>query len=611
MCIKPCDVTWILCKIDLKISYDVPHKALIINSLRKTSLVVCCWLAALLAAGQNDVTFEAVTDARQVVVNGYFEVTFSLKFANGTDFVPPTFKDFVILPGPNTSSSMQIINGNVTREMGFGYTLQPTKVGKFTIGSASIKANGKLMRSNPVEIEVVKGTAKLGGGSDEQFFVRVEPNKKQAYVGEQVLLDFKLYTTVGIEGYDIPEDPNYDGFYALELRRFSSNTVQEVLNGRQYATKVLRRIALFPQKTGKLTVEPFRIQLAVVDENSKTGFFFNRSVKPVFFTTDAISINVSPLPDDAIDGFCGAVGAYELQAGIDRKTATTDDAITVSLLLKGNGDTKRVQAPALVLSDSFEVYPPKVVSDKSDEIRGEIVSEKRFEYLILPKFPGQYSITPKVSYFSTEKNSYVYFPVGPFSLQVKAGTGKPTGTADLPGVIGLNDILPIKSTAKFTRTSEGFVGSILFYLLAALPVVAFVFLLLYRKKQQELAAIDPGILKVRLAGREAQKRLATAQQQLMEGKSRAFYDEISKAYLGYFCDKTGLPLSQFSKENVRETLSSLQINPSTVEEFLKVLQTCEVALFAGMDNPTSMQSTYENAIAIITKIEDELDKRPS
>ncbi len=584
------------------------HKALIINILQKTALVFCCWSAAWLANGQNDVTFEAVTNARQVVVNSNFEVTFTLKFANGSEFVPPSFKDFMVLAGPVTSTSMQIVNGNVTREMGFSYTLQPTKIGKFTIGSASIKANGKLMRSTPVEMEVVKGTTKLGADTGEAVFIRLMPNKRQAFVGEQVLLDFKLYTTVGIEGYDIPEDPTYDGFYALELRRFSSNTVQEVINGRQYATKVLRRIALFPQKTGRLRVEPFRIQLAVVDEAGNRGFLFSRSVKPVFYTTDAVEINVSPLPSGDKDGFCGAVGAYEIQAGIDRKTATTDDAITLSLLLRGNGDAKRVQAPTLVLSDSFEVYPPKVVSDKSEEIRGEIISEKRFEYLILPKFPGSFSIMPRVSYFDTGKNSFVDLPIGPFQLQVKAGTGKIIG-AGKTGDVGINDILPIKSTAKFAQASDGFVGSMLFYLLAFLPVLAFSFFLFYRKKQHELGAIDPKILKVRSAGREAQKRMATAHQQLQLGNSRAFYDEVSKAYLGYVCDKTGLPLSKFSKHNVRETLISLQVGSNTVEDFLKVLQTCEIALFAGMDNQTSMQSTYETAIGIITKIEDELSKK--
>ncbi len=585
------------------------NNALILYILRKTSLLFGILLSACLAIGQGDASFEASTDVRQVVLNDYFEVNFTLKNANGSQFAPPSFKDFSIVAGPNTSSSMQIINGQVSREMTYGFTLQPTKIGNLTIGSASVKANGKLLRSDPISIEVVKSAVKPKSGGGEQFFIRVIPNKKSAYIGEQVMLDFKLYTRVGIEGYDVPEDPDYDGFYAVELRRFSSNTVQEVLNGQQYATKVLRRIALFPQQTGKLTVDPFRIQLAVVEEEGgRSGFFFQRNVKPSFFTTDAIEIDVKPLPGNEPEGFSGAVGAYELQAGIDRKTATTDDAITLTLVLTGNGDVKRVQPPLLSLSDSFELYEPKMVSEKTDEVRGEIISEKRFEYLILPKYAGNYRLSPSVSYFNSETGQYASFPVGPFPLSVNMGTGKPNASRSKSNESGINDILPIKTSAKLEKPGSPFTGSWLFYLLALVPIIGFAVLFFYVKKQRELSNIDPNIIKVKSAGREAQKRLSTAQEQLQLGNSRAFYDEISKAYIGYVCDKTGLPLSQLTNENVREKLATLQISPTKVDEFVKIVQTCEVALYAGMDNPASMNSTYENAISVITAIEDELDK---
>lgn len=587
------------------------HNSLIVNILRKISLLFSLLMSAILAVGQNDVSFEASTDARQVVLDGYFEVTFTLKSANGTQFAPPSFKDFSVLAGPNTSSSMQIINGQVTREMSYGFTLQPQKLGNFTIGSASIKANGKTLRSNPITIEVVKGAAKSKSGAGEQFFIRVIPNKKTAYVGEQVMLDFKLYTRVAIEGYEVPEDPNYDGFYAVELRKFSSNTVQEVLNGQQYVTKVLRRIALFPQQTGKLKVEPFKVQLAVVeDEGGRSGFFFQRNVKPAYFTTDAIEIDVKPLPKIELEGFCGAVGSYELQAGIDRRSATTDDAITLTLVLTGNGDIKRVQPPALVLSDSFEVYEPKTVGERTEEIRGEVVSEKTFEYLILPKYPGVYSIKPSFSYFNSETDQYAGFPVGPFTLSVKMGTGKPNALSS-KGKEGLHDILTIRSSTKLDKPGSTFITSWLFYLLTLVPVLGFAVLLIHQKKKRKLSNIDPTILKVKSAGHEAQKRLATAHDRLKLGNSRAFYDEISKAYIGYVCDKTGLPLSQLTIDNVRDKLGTLEISPSLVDNFVKIIQTCETALYAGMDNATSMNSTYENAIVIITSIEEELNRKDS
>lgn len=584
------------------------HKSLIINNLRNLLLLVGLWCLTVSVIAQNGVSFEASTNARQVILNSYFEVTFTLKSAKGSQFAPPSFKDFIVLAGPNMSTSMSILNGKVSQEVGYGFTLQPKKSGKFTIGSASISANGQTLRTAPISIEVLKESTGAARGSDgEKVFVRIEPSKKQAYLGEQILVDFKLYTQVGIEGYDIPQDPDYDGFYALELRRFNSNTVQEVVNGKQFATKILRRIALFPQQTGQLKLEPFQIQLGIVDDESRSNFFFGRNVKPLYFTTNGIEINVLPLPDGADESFCGAVGDFEIQAGIDRKTASTDDAVTFSLIVKGNGDLKRVQAPALMLSDSFEVYPPKLASDNSDEGQGEIIGERRYDYQILPKMTGDFVLTPRVSFFNTDSKRYKVVGLGPFSLEIKKGSGNRPSNSISQSNSGLNDILPIKTSAKFHLKSSGFTGSLWHYLLLLLPVLGFVALLFFRKKQRESEAIDPSIKKARAAGREAQKRLATARQFLETGNSRGFYDEISKAYLGYVCDKTGLLLSNFTKGNAQDTLLSLHVNPDTVENYVKILSTCEIALFAGMDNPTSMQTTYDEAIATITKIEEELN----
>lgn len=585
------------------------HNALIINSLRKTSLFFVALLFTHLAFGQNPVVFEATTNARQVPLDGYFDVVFTLAGANGTQFAPPSFKDFVILSGPSTSTSMQIINGNVSREMSFSYTLQASKTGTLSIGSASIKVNGNTLRTKPISIDVVKGSPKPNGGGGQDFFVRVEPSKRRAFVGEQVMLDFKLYTKVAIEGYDIPEDPSYDGFYAVELRRFNANTMQETLGGQQYATKVLRRIALFPQKTGKLTIDPFRIQLALIEDDGKPGFFFSRNIKPVYFTTNSIEVDVEALPGNEPDGFCGAVGIYELQAGIDRKTATTDDAVSLKIIVTGNGDIKRVQPPTILLSDSLEVYEPKVIGEKTDEVQGEIVSEKTFEYLILPKYPGQFTISPQVSYFNVKAGQFSSFQIGPFNLAVKAGSGKSKTSKENSVNKSLNDILPIKSTTAFSDSTFWFPGSILFYILLVIPLLLVTLLFISQKLQKPTSEVDTAQNKIRSAGREAQKHLTLAQFQLQNSNSRGFYDEVSKALYGFICAKTSLSPSQITNELIMEKLLSMGVTQTLINEFLRLIQACETALYAGMDNAASMNSIYENAIVVITSIEDELNKK--
>lgn len=567
------------------------------------------YLAVQLPA-QSELTFTASTNAKQVLLNGQFEVYFTLKNANGTNFTPPSFKDFIIMAGPNASNSMQIVNGRVSREMSYSFTLQPAKVGNFTIGSASIRANGKKMTTEPLSIEVLRANAagQARGSEAEEVFLQLEVNKTEAYLGEQIILDLKLYTSLQIEGYDIPEEPDYQGFFAQEIMRPASNTLQEVVNGKQYTTVILRRIALYPQQTGVQTIQPMGIYLAAVEDKDRNRSFFYRNTQTIQYTTNSLSIEVKPLPPNAPAGFNGAVGKLDFQASADRKVATTDEAVSILLLISGKGDVKRIQPPPLVLSDSFEVYAPKVVEDKMEEYQGDILAKKTIEYLVLPKYPGFYTIAPSFTYFDTESGRYVTLGAGPFPLSVRQGTdrheAKKTTEEDAGQV--LSDIRFIKSSASLKQKGADFVGSPVFWSLTALPLAAFLGIFFFRKMQDKQKGTDMGLLKSRQAGKEARKRLSKARELLSAADSRAFYDEVSKAALGYVCDKLSIPLSQLTRENITEKLQSLKVSASLIEDFEKIIQTCEMALFAGMDNSEDMQSIYERAIAVISGIEGEL-----
>jgi len=568
------------------------------------------WFPSI-AQAQGTVAFEAYADAKEVVVNGYFDVSFTLKNANGTNFSPPDFKDFMVLAGPNTSNSMQFINGQVSKEMAYSFTLQPTGSGQFIIGSASINVNGKRLRTRPIKINVIKSKAANNQGKTQgEVFVRLEPNKTRAYVGEQVLLDYKLYTTVSIEGYDIPEEPAYRGFYAQELVRYNTRPQREVINGTQYTTKVLRRMALFPQQTGVLTIEPFTIQFRVMEDGNGGGFFSNRRVRPVIFTTSPVKISAAALPAGAPGYFSGAVGSYEFQASASPASVTTNDAITVVLLMAGNGDLKRVQAPDLMLSDSFEVYPPKVLEEKMTENQGEIQGKKVVEYLVLPKYPGQYQLQPGFAYFDTGQSDYVVLRQGPFPIRVKQGSDNHHLVDRRQALTKVeDDIRFIKTECDLVKKDEPFTGSPAFWVMMFTPVLAFAGVLLYRKARDKNEGLDATVSRKQRANKKAQKRLSLAHKHLQANDSRSFYGEVSKALLSYACDKLDIPRAELTKENVREKLLSLHIEASQIEAFMKMLQTCEMALFAGMDNSAAMQSTYDNAISVIAGIESKAGQR--
>ncbi len=574
----------------------------------------CAFSASIFA--QGNVRFEATSDARQIVLSGYFSVTFTIHNAKGTDFQPPNFNDFTVLSGPSLSSSFRLYNGRRNESKGFSYQLQPKKVGKFTIQPASIKVNGKILRTNPLQIEVVKGknsNATTRKALDEELgnevFIKAEVNTAEARIGEQVLLDYKLYTTRNIESYNLMSESEYVGFFAQDVRRFNGRVVKEVVDGKQFSTKILKRVALFPQQAGKLSIDPMTMQLYINSEspNQRRSVFFLPKMTPVRVNTDELEINVKPLPPDMPLTFTGAVGKFSIRANINRTKLTTDDALLLRMEVNGNGDIKQIQAPPLQISENFEIYDPKVLEENSFENNGEYKMKKTFEYTVLPKEPGNYDISVAFSYFDTDSLKYITLNTDTLQIVVGKGVlGKRRTTQLAESSIPSEDIRFIKLDTNLKPKEDQFLGSGFFWTLFVLPVLLLLGVIVQKQILNSRSNVDISVLKRKRAKKIAQKRLSLSKKFLDNNDSKAFYDEVSKASFGYVCDKLNIPLADLTKDNVIEKLKLLQVSEENISLFMKVIQTCEMALFAGKDNADAMNETYHSTIDVIAKIEEEI-----
>jgi len=167
-------------------------------------------------------------------------------------------------------------------------------------------------------------------------------------------------------------------------------------------------------------------------------------------------------------------------------------------------------------------------------------------------------------------------------------------------------LLPIKTETSLSQKGDFFFGSPFFWILTILPFLFLGGAFLYRQQQLKKGSVDFALLKIQRAQKVAVEKLAQAEQFMQAGDSKSFYDEISRASFGYVCDKLSIPLSELSKANVQEKLQSLNVSQQYIDDFIKIIKTCEMALFAGMDNSAAMQETYENTKEVIVKIEEEL-----
>jgi hypothetical protein len=363
----------------------------------------------------QNISFSARADARQVPLGGYVEVSFTLKNADLSNPQLPDFRNFNILSGPNQGSSINIINGVKTVEETISFTLQTKTLGTFTLAPAKVNIKGKTYSTETIQIEVVKSNMSAKN-NQKGAFLKLESDIKESYIGGQIVLDLKLYANTEIRPMEFLQLPNLDAFFHKDIENLTIPPIKEVIKGVQFQTQILKRVILFPQKEGSFTITPCSI-------SAMTGEMFDASM--VSLQSNELIINVKARPSETPALFNGAVGVLELESTISQNQATTDDALSMQVTVTGKGDPNLVFAPKFKLSDSIELYEPKLISETDSGQNGDNFSfSKTFEYVLVPKFAGAYAIKPALTYFDTETNQYETISTSAHNLVITQGVGK-------------------------------------------------------------------------------------------------------------------------------------------------------------------------------------------
>ena len=587
------------------------------------------------AYADDKVTFTAsAPDA--VAVGDQFRLSYTVNTQKVKNFRAPSIKGFDVLMGPSRSYSMQSINGNTTETLTFTYILLAQKEGEYTIPGATITANGDQMLSNSVKIKVLpadKANSSQSGNaqstsrssssgtsiSNNDLFITATASKTTAYEQEAILLTYKIYTIVDLRGFDNVKLPDFKGFHSQEVelpndRRWGL----EHYKGRNYHSTIYRQFVLFPQQSGKLTIDAARFDASIekmdaIDDPFEA--FFNGGAGSIqikkTLMTPKLTIDVKPLPAGKPADFSGGVGEFNISSSINSTKVKTNDAITVKVVISGTGNLKLVGEPEVKFPEDFEVYDPKVDS-KFRLTNAGLSGNKVIEYLAIPRNAGTYKIPAiKFSYFDIKSRSYKTLTTEEYTVQVEKGAGNASQTianfTNKEDLKVLNeDIRFIKQNdVKLSPKGEYFFGSMGYWLFYIIPGLIFIACFLIYRKQ---IAANANLAKVRTkkANKVAVKRMKQAGKLLAANEKDPFYDEVLKALWGYISDKLSIPVSQLSKDNIEEELRKYGVAEDLIKEFLNALNSCEFARFAPGDANQAMDKVYSDSLEVISKMENSI-----
>ncbi len=579
----------------------------------KTALRICLALVGLLWLSPNGLPaqghFYVQISDRSISMDEELEVRFILEDPQGrvSDFRPPRFEGFRVVSGPSRISNVQIINGQKKEERAFAYLIKPLKTGNLTIGHATIKVGKITLRTQTVSVEVKESTSSAlpQANGDAPYFLRREARPVEAYTGQQISLDLKLYDRdeVDVQSYNLLREAQFPGFFTTTLRTYHKGAQEISIGDVPYTVFTLRRTAVFAQKAGEYRIEPVEVRIQVLDptQRRRQNFFFRPRSKSIDLQSDSLFLHIKPLPAPLPLHFSGGVGHYSFEVQTDKTQLTTDEICYLQVRITGNGDPKRFHFPLPEFSDSLEVYEPKVLDSREYENGGQLWHTQTLEYAILPKYPGNYTLRPKLVYFDTDSLRYLTLQSRKIRLHVRQGSRIATSESDKPSAE--SQLPPLLSISRFSQLADTplLITQSRYISLLLLPFLLLAIGIVYERLRGE----GPDA-----AERARLRALAFAERQIKEagallekGNTRSFYESLYRAMQAYLHRKLGLPASALSASRLGEALQG-QLEGLPAEEWVQLFQQTEQALFAGRQTDSStMRQDYARAKELIAKTE--------
>lgn len=557
-----------------------------------------------------------------------FPVTFRLTNAEGSDLKVSQINGCTLLYGPSvsTSQSYQVVNGRASSTSATEYTYyyKADKAGSYTIPAASVLADGKrystkavsftvhdIADSNtpasqrPVDVDDVDTQAAGRRVNSDDVFVRIILSKSSAYEQEAIGCTIKLYTKYSISSFMPTKQPSFDGFLIQEVDLQPSLNQTETYNGQNYMTAVLKKCIIFPQKSGRLTINSGNYDISVVQyENVNMGMFQVRQPREakIKVNSNSASIDITPLPQPQPEGFTGAVGRFNIDSRLVGNSFRTNDPATLIYTITGTGNIKYVKEPVIDFPTEFEQYTPK--SDIQASVVGNDVSgSMTVEYTFVPQSVGDFTIgSDKFVYFNPQTRQYVTLTTPSYPVKVAKGVSAPV-TADQKEVENKNsDIRHIYLGDKNPVKEHRMVVLESWYWLIYLALVAITIALVVLNRRNMRRNADILGRKTAKASKVARRRLKAAEGFMRSGDSEKFYEEMLRALWGYLSDKLAMPVSQLSRDNISATLASKGYSEESAGAIVSVLDDCEMARYTP-DSSNRMDSVFERGVNAINQLE--------
>jgi hypothetical protein len=539
---------------------------------------------------------EAFVDNTRIGPGESIELTITVKGAEGTVDISP-IRDFRMMSG-GTSTSVQIVNGKMSKEVNHTYTLIPLKEGRLVIPPLTVKTDNTTLKTAEIVITVSPQTGVKTGSED--VFAAGKISNASPYEGEPIVYTFELYHAIQIANARF-QKPEFSGFTAKEVEK-SQKTHRTVLNGREYNVTELS-ILLVPVGAGTKTIDPAILECDLLLRQNPRKSPFGMLDDPFFgqgrmerrvIRTEPVTVTVTPLPPFEGKGqFSGLVGTFQVQSEIDKSSLNVGESATLSVTVSGTGNIMDAAAPEIVIPDAFKSYKDAPQETIQVAVNG-YSGKKVFRTALVPLKEGQYTLEPiALIYFDVSSGQYQTRKTAPLSITVQPSKEKIKADVYSPPASERNhlkknveftgrDILALKEDMSALEPQQTLSPA---WFWAFLLAPALLYLGVKAYLTVTIKNNDPSSLMAQRADQALKDAVKP------DVSAEAFLTCLSRSLISIILSRSGIRGESLTYAEAENILKSNGVSDEYTESAIRLLAGIDSARFSGQEMDSSSRET--------------------
>lgn len=563
------------------------------------------------------VQFEAKVSKTTLGLNERLRIDFVMNI-DGDNFNEPSFDGFRVIAGPSQQVSQSWVNGRSSFEKIYSYYLLPSQKGTLTIRQATIEYNGQIYKTSPIRVNVTaavelpKDPNDTSISADNNIYLVADISKTNPYINEPITVVYKLYFSynIGITNWRELNKPKYNDFWSQNIDIKNLVAEEGMFKGEKYRYVVLRKTVLYPQKSGKLEIEPLSLDIDVQLPTNRRNMFGQMVLKDDSkrVSAGAKTIAVRALPEAGKPAdFSGAVGNFDFKVTPSKTNLKNGESLDLVVSVSGKGNMKLFNLPKPVVPNALEMYDAVHNEQVNTSLAG-MSGKISDSYTIIPQYKGNYPVKPmQFSYFDLGSGTYKTLSSAEIMINVLDG---PTDTRAVSSSNPDKSKISSSEQFKFIKlktnlvpvAKNDFFGSNLYLGLLFAPFLILPLIVLFKNKKE---AIDGDIVgnRIKMNNKLAKKYLSEAKKQI--NNKEPFYVALEKAMHNFLKAKLHIETSEMSKDNIKELLLNRNAKPEAVNDFIALTENCEVARYAPSSTAT-IQQDFDKAVLIISELEKQI-----